>query len=163
MHRGIIDYAPPLHLSRTQIELEVRKNVKSIYSPTWARGFAFGAVIQFSSSPDYLLNTFAHCVDGINRSKGVWQWIIAIDHHTHTAYGAHMWMRGSLHPMFDATVTNLTELGYQVQTEYLVKPRLFRSIDSYFNFVPKAIGFLKKLQLLTLAILVIFLSYSYFK
>lgn len=163
MHRGIIDYEPTLPLSRTQIELEVRDKVVDAYAPTWARGFAFGTLIQFKDSPDYPLEVFSECVDGLNKNKGVWQWVIAIDHQKHSAYAAHMWMHGSLHPMFDSTVSNLNELGYIVRTEFLPKPRLFRGIHAYFNFAPKAIGFLKNLQLLVVAIFVIYLMYSYFE
>lgn len=163
MHRGIIDFEPQLPLSRTQIELEVRKKVVDAYVPSWARGFAFGTTIQFNDSPDYSLEVFSECIDGLNKNKGVWQWVIAIDHQKNSAYAAHMWMHGSLHPMFENTVSNLKELGYEVRTAYLEKPRLFKGFDAYLDFAPKAIAFLKKFQLVGVAIFVIFLMYSYFE
>lgn len=162
MHRGIIDFEASTSLSRAQIEAEVRRQTVETYLPTWARGFAFGAVIQFEKTPDFPLKEFAACVDDRNKSKGVWQWVIAIDHERHTAYAAHMWMQGTLHPMFDKTVNNLSALRYQVSREYLPKPRLFRGIDSYLKFAPKAIHALKQAQLALLAIFVVYLIYAYF-
>ncbi len=163
MHRGIIDYTLPIPLSREQIAVEVRNKVVDTYRPSWARGFAFGTVIQFDNSPDYPLEVFANCVDGLNRNNGVWQWVIVIDHQKHFAYAAHMWMRGSLHPMFESTVNYLNELGYKIPTEYLEKPRLFRGIHAYLSFAPKAVGFLKNLQLFVVAVFAVYLTYSYFR
>jgi hypothetical protein len=162
IHRGIIDYELASPLSKTQIEADVRNKVIDAYTPTWARGFAFGTVIQLNDSPDYPLEVFATCVDGLNKSNSVWQWVIVIDHQKHFAYAAHMWMRGSLHPMFESTVNYLSERGYKITTEYLEKPRPFRGIHSYLNFAPKAIEFLKKLQLALIAVFLAYITYSYF-
>lgn len=162
MHRGIVDFEPSMQLSRAQIESDVSKQVAGAYSPTWARGFAFGTVLQFEQTPGFPLQALAECVDGYNKSKGVWQWVIVVDHERRAAYAVHMWMQGSLHPMFDKTVNNLSALGYQVSRDYLPKPGLFRGIDSYLNFAPKAIHALKQFQLAVLVIFAIYFIYAYF-
>ncbi len=162
MHRGIIDFAVPVSASRQQIEFDVRNEAVAKYAPTWARGFAFGAVIQFYQSPSFELEEFAQCVDGYNKSKGVWQWVVAIDHERQVAFAGHMWMIGSLHPMFEKTANDLVERGYDVKTHYLARPNLFKAIEKYMRFAPRAMSFLNKVQLVLVIMFGIYLAYEYF-
>ena len=80
IHRGIVEYSPKTDASIEEIEEELRNTVHSVYKPSWWRGFGFGAVLHFHTSPSFELDRFLESIDDKNRSKGVLQWLIAIDH-----------------------------------------------------------------------------------
>ncbi|MGE5384637.1 MAG: hypothetical protein ACM3SV_01995 [Betaproteobacteria bacterium] len=162
MHRRIIDYVAPASISRGQIEFDVHNEVVHKYAPTWARCFTFGALIQFCKTPQLALEELFECVDGSNKREGVWQWVIAIDHDQRRVFAAHMRMIGSLHPMFEQTVGNLIQRGYNVQKLYLAKPSLFKAIDKYLAFAQKALPFLNRMQMAAGLIAAIYFAYRYF-
>jgi len=146
MHRGVVDYMPLAEVSLIGAERSVRQGVLRVFRPSWWRGFAYGAVIQFSHSPAFPLRDLLACVDSFNRNDGVLQWIVAVDHQAKTAFAAHMWMQGSLHNLFVESLNPLIRLHYSIEKIYKDQPAFFRRIGRLFVSLGKTAARLRAMQ-----------------
>lgn len=130
MHRGVLNYLGTPNQSVDDVERVVRLGVLNMYRPSWNRGFAFGAVVQFETTPVCKLAAFVSVVNAFNNSKGVWQWVIAVDQQAKNAHARHMWMEGAIHDHFKKTVAQLCADGYSVTSTYAEQPSFFSSLNS---------------------------------
>lgn len=161
MHRGIIDYIPPNNLTVSTIEYTIREMAFDIYEPSWSRGFAFGVLLQFNTSPSWDLRDFEECIDSFNKDTGVLQWIVAVDHQDKKAYGVHMWLHGSLHSAFIKTLDSLSSLGYSTQKTYKEKPSFFKNVERFVGFSFGAMIKLRQVQVVLAAVFFLFLLVQY--
>ncbi|MBI4995888.1 MAG: hypothetical protein HZC22_03125 [Rhodocyclales bacterium] len=161
MHRGLIDFRPSNRSNPQEIEKAIRETVVSSFSPTWARGFAFGVVVQFATSPEFQLSEFIECVDSFNRNDGVLQWVIAIDHQNQRAFAAHMWMHGSLHSSFIDSLTQLERAYYSIDKGYKEQPAFFARINKLVVSAGRLVGRLRTLQSVLAGGLLLYVVWRY--
>jgi hypothetical protein len=130
MHRGILVYRATESQASCDVEKLIRVAVLDLYKPGWNRGFAFGVLVQFDATAHHRqLADFDLAIDAFNNSKGVWQWIIAVDTETKVARARHMWMEGSLHGHFKNSVSKLTLGGFSVTSTYAERPAFFAGLN----------------------------------
>lgn len=160
MHRGIIIYEPSHDLAFQQIEALVRELVVNRYKPTWIRGFGFGVVIQFNIAPNFELRDFINCIDSYNKNKGVFQWVVAVDHENKKIFAAHMWLHGALHGAFIDALDQVTIHQYSIEKVYKEKPNFFINLEKSATSLFEAATTLRILQVV---IGVVFSLYLIFK
>lgn len=129
MHRGILVYHATEFQASCDVEKLIRAAVLDLYKPSWNRGFAFGVLVQFDAAAHHRLADFDLAIDSFSNSKGVWQWIIAVDTETKVAHARHMWMEGYLHGHFMNTVSKLTLDGFSVTPTYAERPAFFKGLN----------------------------------
>jgi hypothetical protein len=130
MHRGILAYQPIRDQTTCDVKKLIRAAVLDLYKPSWNRGFAFGAMVEFETADCNRFADFDTAIDAFNNSRGVWQWIIALDRRTKFAHAHHMWMKGSLHEHFEKTVERLSTDGFSVMTTYAERPAFFTGLGT---------------------------------
>lgn len=149
LHRGIVEHSPTRQpAAASDVAQDIRATVANTFKPSWWRGFAFGSVIQLASSPSESLDVYGSFIDSFNNSKGVWQWVIAVDHQKNRAYACHMWLHGSLHANFQKTIDQLLAMGFDVKKEYRAKPRFFSRTESLLKKLGTAARTLRGIQVI---------------
>lgn len=129
MHRGIIEwFVDPEVKSMDELALQVRRVVKSEFSPGWLRGFGFGTVLHVKNVSEDFAQICDH-IDRRNTLKGVWQWAIVLFDDDKVAIGIHTWLHGYLRPVFDSIIQILEEDDYECKTSDADVDKLIATIS----------------------------------
>lgn len=160
MHRGIIVYEPPHEQGMQHIESLIRQLVVDEYKPSWNKGFGFGVVMQFNSTPIFEINDFINCVDSYNKNKGVLQWIVAIDHVNKKIFAVHMWSQGALHSSYIDAIEQVITHQYSIEKVYKKTPKFFIVAKSYVKSSVKVVASLSNLQVIIGVVFCLFLIFK---
>ena len=129
IHRGVLGLGRDAPLRADALARDVRAAVRRVFRPRWWRGFAFGVLVHASGGLACPRAAFEPLVDAFDNPRGVWQWLIVVDHRTHTALAVHMWAHGWLHASFEDTVARLRAAGVVVAVGYRPRPRFWAWLE----------------------------------
>ena len=116
IHRGVIEWSVRHDFeSVNDLALRIREGVKTEFRPGWLRGFGFGTLLHFKAVSEDFLQICNH-IDTRNKKNGVWQWAILLFDEDKVAVGVHTWLHGYLRPVYDSTMRQLEENGYECKS-----------------------------------------------
>ncbi|MBN1911299.1 MAG: hypothetical protein JW818_16265 [Pirellulales bacterium] len=113
IHRAVIEWVvPDSFKSIDDVAVRVRKGVCEEFRPGRFRGLGFGAILYFDKQPPGFYRFDEH-IDRRQRSREIWQWVIAIIEKDRLAVGVHTWLPGYLRPVYDSILAQLSAAGFE--------------------------------------------------